>query len=537
MLHYRKALVATLLGISIVALFLPSVSRAADDSDIPGVSWPGGIVRSSVGGALYDRVWSLDLPEGRVALIRLSGEPGAELGLYLFGHDATSVLSSTPLRQSAVAGANQRITAVLPAGSYFVNVNGRNKNKAYNFSLSIALLKDPTPPVVIAEIEGGRARISTTTPQITVDAEDTLSGVTAIRVRRDGAEWGAWLDPETQPSVTLPAIEGLYRIEAQARNGADLVSAPVSDEVYLDLKAPSATRLSPDENSVVVTPTPTITYRFDEAMDSRLWSTSGLTLLSMSGEVIGGRGTYRAATRTGTFTTAPLTPGTEYIVQLGDAVDLAGNRATESAWTITYLQATALQVSKRIVRVTGNTTVEIPFRALGVPAGAQIVLERLDAVGGNVARWTPVGSVTANGTGTTQRMRFQPTQGGRYALRFPGSVTHATSRTSSVRVILTPTLNLLGGNGIRELAAGAVAEADFLVAPTGLAAVELVRYQCTAAFTKCTVIEQSEVEPGLDGRIEVRELLPNGNWAWRIRVPQSTEYELTSSLLARFQVR
>ena len=257
----------------------------------------------------------------------------------------------------------------------------------------------------------------------------------------------------------------------------------------------------------------------------------------MSGEVIGGRGTYRAATRTGTFTTAPLTPGTEYIVQLGDAVDLAGNRATESAWTITYLQATALQVSKRVVRVTGNATVEIPFRALGVPAGAQIVLERLDAVGGNVARWTPVGSVTANGTGTTQRMRFQPTQGGRYALRFPGSVTHATSRTSSVRVILTPTLNLLGGNGIRKLAAGAVAEADFLVAPTGLAAVELVRYQCTAAFTKCTVIEQSEVEPGLDGRIEVRELLPNGNWAWRIRVPQSTEYELASSPLARFQVR
>lgn len=72
-------------------------ARAVDlDADIPGTLWNGGIARSSVGGTLYDRVWRIELPEGRVALLRLFGAKGAELGLYLFDASAASIRTATP---------------------------------------------------------------------------------------------------------------------------------------------------------------------------------------------------------------------------------------------------------------------------------------------------------------------------------------------------------------------------------------------------------------------------------------------------------
>lgn len=515
-----------------------SPARAVDlDADIPGTLWNGGIARSSVGGTLYDRVWRIELPEGRVALLRLFGAKGAELGLYLFDASAASIRTATPLYQSAQQGGNQRITAVLTAGTYYVNVNGRNQNRAYDFSLSISLLQDPTPPIVMTEIEGGTTRIATTTPIVTVTATDTLSGVDAVRLRVNEGAWGDWESPAAEHLVQLPASEGRHRVEAQARNGAGLVSAATSDEVFLDLTAPTATLLRPAENTFVNRAQPTIEYRFSEAMDAQAWSRGGLTLISLDGETLSGRGSYDTPTKIGRFTTAPLAPGIEYIVQPSEAYDLAGNRVSLMPWTVTYLVPTRITTPQRTIRVSGDAPAQLSFRATDVPTGAQLVVERLESTEVGVSRWVPVQTTTAVGSGTLQRVIFQPTQSARYAVRFPGSTTHATSRTPSVQVILTPRLELSGQSGIIDVSAGSVAQATFSVAPSELASVTLVRYRCTSGFRRCEAVERTAVTPLNGGSIVASAVLPVGNWAWRIRVSDSDESEFAVSPLARISVR
>lgn len=298
----------------------------AEDADIPGIELPSGVIRSSVGGAVYDRVWRIDLSEGRVALIRLFGSTGAELGLYIFDSNARSLSTADPLRQSAKPGGIQRITAVLPAGVYYINVNGRNKNRQFEFTLSVSLVKDPTPPVVTVDISNGATRIATSEPLVKITAIDSLSGVLDIRVRINNGAWSEWMEPQTELMVNLPLVEGRHQVEAEARNGAGLVSDPGLDEVILDLTSPIATLLRPIEGVTVANDRPTVKYQFNEPLNAAAWTRAGLILFSLDGGSVTGSGSYDSARRIGTFTFGALSPGVEYIVQSNDAMDLAGNR-------------------------------------------------------------------------------------------------------------------------------------------------------------------------------------------------------------------
>ena len=206
-------------------------------------------------------------------------------------------------------------------------------------------------------------------------------------------------------------------------------------------------------------------------------------------------------------------------------------------WTVTYLVPTRITTPQRTIRVSGDAPAKLSFRATDVPTGAQLVVERLESTEVGVSRWVPVQTTTAVGSGTLQRVIIQPTQSARYAVRFPGSTTHATSRTPSVQVILTPRLELSGQSGIIDVSAGSVAQATFSVAPSELASVTLVRYRCTSGFRRCEAVERTAVTPLNGGSIVASAVLPVGNWAWRIRVSDSDESEFAVSPLARISVR
>ena len=131
------ALVLSLL--TTTGMHAPVVAAADNPGEIPGVLWVGPMQRSNVGGAVYDRVWRLELPIGRIAVIEVEGDRGAELGLYLFDETAITLLSADPLKTSARQGGSQSIVATLPAGTYYIDVNGRNPDAAYGFSISVSL--------------------------------------------------------------------------------------------------------------------------------------------------------------------------------------------------------------------------------------------------------------------------------------------------------------------------------------------------------------------------------------------------------------
>ncbi|MFZ9768040.1 MAG: Ig-like domain-containing protein [Candidatus Limnocylindrus sp.] len=513
-------------------------ARAAESgAEIPGIAWPGGPLRSTAGGPVVDRVWRIELPQGRVALIRLDGASGSELGLYLFDETATSILSATPLKQSAKPGGTQRLTAVLPAGTYYVNVNGRNTDRAYAFTLTVSLIEDPTPAFVFAEIADGATRISDPETSIYIGASDSLSGVDAVRYRIDGGTWSEWRAPVANHPISFEATEGRHTVEAQARNGAGLISDPALDSVVLDLTAPTGTLLAPASNDVVYTARPTIRYRFSEALRPSSWSTNGLTLESLDGAVVGGSGTYSAATKTGRFTTAALTPGVEYVVQIGDATDLAGNPVRADLWTLTYLVPTSMSTPRRTLAVSGDSDASLSFRATGVPAGALLVVERLETTETGALRWEGVTTVAARGDGTLQRVAITPDRSARYAVRFPGSATHGTSRTSSIDVTLTPKLTRLGGSAVRNVTPGAAAVAEFRVDPSGITGGTLIRSRCTSTFSQCTVVERRPVEIDPSGFVSVTWIPTKGRWSWQLQLKANELHEAALSPRARFSVR
>jgi len=529
-------------GLLVAGLLLgsaPQAVRAEDNAaEIPGVLWAGQAVTGQIGAEAIDKVWRLELPAGRVGIFRVTGEVGAELGLYLFDSSTTSVLTATPLKTSAKAGASQQFVSLLPAGTYYVNVNGRNVDRKYAFSLSISLIEDPTPPFISIDTASGKRHVSSTDVRMRVLATDGLTGVEALRWRVDGASWSDWAAYSfSLATVSLPEREGVHRIEIQAKNGAELVSESAEVSVTLDLTPPVATLLLPKETTVVSVARPLIKYQFNESMSAEAWRRAGLFVYRLEADAVQGTHEYDSATRSGTFRPdAPLTPGGTYVVEFSEGTDLAGNAPTGGAWSFTYLAKTALNSTVRSVRVSGGNDVRIPFRAEGVPVGAPIYLEELVDLGDGVSRWTLLGRTTASG-GDLQSMRFTPARSGRYALRFPGSDSHQSSRTSSIQLTLTPSIEVVGRTAIRRVAAGSQASATFRVLPASIDQVSLVKYRCNSSFTTCSVVETFPATPDAEGLVRTFWTGERGNWAWRVRVTSDVGNEGVKSQLLRFTIR
>jgi len=518
----------------------PAAVRAEDSStQIPGTPWVGRSATGLIGADAIDRVWRLELPEGRVGIFRVTGEAGAQLGLYLFGAEATSVWTATPLKQSAKAGAEQRFTLLLPAGTYYLNVNGRNKDRKYAYSLLVSLIEDPTPPFLSFVTANGKQHVSSTEVRMKVFASDGLSGVDALRWRVDGGAWSEWSEyTSSLVTVSLPETEGLRRVEMQARNGAQLVSPTANLDATLDLTAPVAALVAPKETTVTGVPRPTIAYQFNEAMDGGAWRRGGLLVYQFEGPAVRGTFKYDAATLRGTFRPdAKLVPGGTYVVEFSEAADRAGNAPEGGAWSFTYLAKTSLSVTDTSVAAVGGESVRFQFRALNVPAGAPILLEELVDLGEDIFRWTTVRETTARGDGTLQSIRFTPERSGRYALRFPGSDSHQASRTSSITLTLTPSVSALGRTGVREATAGSETAMMFLVLPATVDQVTLIKYRCNATFSICTVTERLSAISDADGEVRHFWNAESGNWAWRVRVALDAENNAAQSRLITFRVK
>ncbi len=537
---------ARVLAVAVVVLvgIAPTHVRGADDNlnGIPGVLLVGNSATGAVGGATYDQVWRLEVAAPRVLSLRLDPlEAGAELGLYLLANGITSLKDEFfdiyTLKSSAKPGGVQRITTAVRPGTYYINVNGRNADRAYKFSLSMTLVPDPTPPIANLSVAGGRSSIDAALTTATITARDALSGVDSYRLRVAGEDWGQWstVDAISSLSLTVPlqlrTVSGLQRVDLETRNPLGLVSELASDSVTLDLVIPRATRLSPTGTDGVTTVAkPAITYQFSEPMIPATWLTGGLSVTFSDGQPLAGKFTYDTKLRRGSWVPVSNLPvGSTIVITGGSPTDIAGNRAEIEPFSLTYLAPTKLVAAA----VSGKPFIDAPLNlrvsSSGIPVGATVWLERYTA-----SEWVGYRSITL--TSTSGRVNMPVPESGRYRWRYQSDGLRKEAISSAFTIAVRPRVVLTGQStsSARAVVRGRAVTIAGVATPASMP-VNLTLYSCNSSFTTCTPRETTPLVPGEDGSFSLVWTPAKGYWAWGVKSVATADYSAGSSPLYRFR--
>ena len=428
----RAALAAAVLFAAFPATATTIAASASDQ--IPGAPWPGSLVRGYVGANVVDIVWRLEVSAPRTAVFSLEGERGAEIGLYLFDSSAVSVIESSPIASSARVGRQQSVTLLLPVGTYYVNVNGRNVDRLYSFTLTTVLIEDRTPPSVRINFGGGRERLNAESSFFDVIAFDSLTPVSDIRYQINQEPWSDWL-PYSQRFTLPQQLDGtVITVHAQARNLLGLLSVVTTGLATFDFSQPHVTLRSMDiRDGYFANSMPKLRLIYSETMITRTIIVTGPKLLTLSGGTVRTKIAYSPQTRIATLQpTQPLTAGGSYVLTYGAVLDLAGNKITEeSAQIFVYKLGTRISAPK--LASNGPSGVVVRVSTKGLPVRSSLILEReeVDAVGGE-SNWITVGSSTVR---TNKRARFTIPNGahGRYRVVYAETETRLPARSATFR--------------------------------------------------------------------------------------------------------
>ena len=328
MIRKVSALLATFIALVFV---LPATGvRAGGASDIPGTALSARTLVSAVGGAAVDEVYAVSVPAGSVLVATVRGEAGAEIGLYLFDADAASIFTASPLVQSAKPGGVQSLSATIEyGGTFYLNINGRNSDRAYTYTLSIAIARDTTPPTFITASMPARARSMSVCA--TVKGSDITSGVRSIRVR-ELANAGAaeWVEYRGAGSYCVAATSGSGErmFDVAVRNGVGLTSLPRTFSVFIDDLAPILVGSSPDQGSVLLEPRASVTWRFSEPVRLVGGLSENIFAVNQAGVRIAGSAVVVGdGSRIRWTPTANLPAGSILLVAIAGIRDRAGNEA------------------------------------------------------------------------------------------------------------------------------------------------------------------------------------------------------------------
>jgi hypothetical protein len=536
-----RVLAATI--VVLVGLAPSHVHAAGDDlNGIPGVLLVGSSATGAVGGPIYDQVWRLELSDPRVLNLRLDPlEADAQLGLYLLADGLTSLQDEYfdlyTLKSSSLPGGVQRITTAVRPGTYYINVNGRNVDRAYRFSLTLSLVPDPTPPIATLALAGGKSLIDSALTTASITARDALSGVDSYRIRVAGEAWGDWATVQTIStlSITVPlqlrAASGLQRVDLETRNPLGLVSELASDSVTLDLSIPRATRLSPSGTDGITTVAkPVVTYQFSEPMIAATWLAGGLSVTFADGQPVVGKFTYDTKLRRGSWVpTTNLPLGSTIVVSGGSPTDLAGNRAVIEPLSLTYLAPTKLVAAAASGKPFIDAPLNLRVTSTGIQAGATVWLEHY--VG---TEWVGYRSTTLTATGG--RVNMPVPESGRYRWRYQSDGLRKEAISSEFTIAVRPRVVLTGQStsSTRSVVRGRAVTIAGVANPVSTS-VKLTLYSCNSSFSSCTPRETTPLVPGADGNFSLTWSPAKGYWAWGVKSTATAEFSAGASPLYRFR--
>lgn len=395
-----STLLIAIVGLAMLAAPLGGVRAASvSESDIPGVPMTGSSISGVVGGLIVDRVYSISVPGASSLLISINGENGAELGLYLFSGAATSILSDTPLLVSAKPGGYQSISAqFVRASSVYININGRNLDRAYSFTLTIAILVDRTPPgIVFLEYP-----VASTSSElcVTVEAIDRGSRVVSIALSEElsGVElsWQPYVG-RRKYCFTLGEGDGLRDFSIFVKNGVGITSESFSFSVRIDDTPPVVIAVEPT-TLILLAQRGAVTWRFNEQVRLEGSASRALAVIDQNGDRVSGIATLSSNSRAVIW--RPLSPvpvGSTLMCSLIGVVDQAGNRAELNSAAVVRRKAKTAISLERVWRPSANLKATIAVSANLV--GREITLQSL------VGRtWTAVQSIRVSSRVVTVRV-------------------------------------------------------------------------------------------------------------------------------------
>jgi len=501
-------------------------------NDIPGTPWTGNSSSSTVGGPVFDRVWRLELEAGKVVVIQTSGAPGAEIGLYIFGGFTTSVQTDLPLKSSALPGSRQSIVASLPAGSYYVNVNGRNPEREYAFTITLAMYTDLTPPELDPILEGNQTRVSGSVANVDTKARDALSGVTGVRYRYPSENWSEWSTEINSLKIALPIVDGSYALEVQAKNGLDLLSEVRTLNFIVDRISPTAQLLGNIRYGNVQEARPTIRYLFSEDMSAASLVDS-VALSDFRGNRIPGKTIYDPGARIVTFVPSELLQlGQPYSVNLVAGTDTAGNYVIGPGGILfAYRKATRLMAELTFRTFEIDDVVKLKGAATGIPDYSILDVE-FQAPG---ETWRKIGAATTS-AGRFIAL-FTTTESGLYRVRYLGDATHspAISRPVRIRIFPSITTNQIPSSVLKRSKNSSINIEGSINPIAGR--VELRLISCDDNFKKCRLSTRIELLLDSVGEFKHRWRAQMGNWKIKIAMFPEANIEQEVKLIARYKVR
>jgi hypothetical protein len=423
----------------------PVRAAAAPDADIPGVPLPGPVVTGTLGGPVYDRVYSISVPPGNVILASLTGAPGTDFDLYLFDSTATTVLAYPPVglvAQSKSDGSSESVSyPSRSGGTYYIDLNGATDVEG-TFRLSVTILADSVAPTVALRIQGGAASVSDPTVTLTIVAQDALSGVDVMSFSADGSTWLPWQSYVPTMLWTFPSGDGVKRLWVRVRDRAGNVSATVEASTILDTTPPTVVAVSPAPDTVVGSLRPEVTVTFSKSMTPVWWTTGGLSLRPLAGGPdVPGLYTYDDPSRTGTFTpSVDLVAGTIYQAHLNTLYDTAGNKLEPyPTWSFTPKLPVPLTLALMPSAITaGGSSVVVGTATMAAPAAVEIQARPAGA-----ASWTTIASQFPDGTGAI-RVSVAPSMNTVYRLHVSGTATMADSTSVAQTLTVRTGITLAG---------------------------------------------------------------------------------------------
>ena len=363
------------LTLAVAAFAGPPAVRGAG-GDIPGVPLAGRSVAGAVGGAVVDEVYSVSLPANVLVTATLSGESGAELGLYLFAPGAVSILSAAPLTQSAKPGGAQSISWVTDvAGVYYLNVNGRNLNRRYSYTLTSLTRQDTTPPVI--DRADGAPISRSERVCIYVRASDSISGVSLIRIAATpdfaGSEWESYQGADWY-CAELAIGEGSREAFIQVQNGVYAMSAVRSVPVTIDDSPPVLLTTVPASEGDLLEPRGEIAWRFNEPVRLLGAGSESIFVVNQMGTRLAGSLRLSPNQRRVIWSPTQSVPaGTTLLLNLRSVRDAAGNEtASLNSLVVQRRRGVALRLS--LLR-RGSNALRFEYQVSAALAGREMEIE------------------------------------------------------------------------------------------------------------------------------------------------------------------